>query len=103
MTSLTRENWRERVGATKLTLIELADRTGKSFSAVYAYSRGARKPSDAWIESVAVVLHDYENEWTCSVCKTRNPAARHGCRACGRAYDGYLPSVIPATAHGSAQ
>ena len=101
--SLTRDDWRDRVRASGLTLIELADRTGKSFSAVYAYSRGARRPSDAWIASVGAVLHDYANEWTCSACGTRNGAERHGCRACARAYDGYSPSVIRPTAHGSAQ
>lgn len=103
MTSLTREDWRDRVRDSGLTLIELADRTGKSFSAVYAYSRGARRPSDAWIASVGAVLHDYANEWVCQGCGTRNAPSRHGCRACARAYDGYSPSIIRATSHGSAQ
>ena len=103
MTDVSRENWRERVRAAGLTLVELADRTGKSFSAVYAYSRGARHPSDAWITSVGSVLHDYATEWTCSACGTRNAASRHGCRACARAYDGYLPGILRATPHGSAQ
>lgn len=103
MTSLSRENWREGVRQSGLTLIELADRTGKSFSAVYAYSRGARRPADAWIASVESVLHEYANEWTCSACGTRNSPSRHGCRACARAYDGYLPGIIKATSHGSAQ
>lgn len=103
MTSLTRENWRARVGFSGMTLIELAARTGKSFSAVYAYSRGARLPSDAWIASVEAVLHDYANEWVCQGCGTRNGPERHGCRACARAYGGYSPSVIRATSHGSAQ
>jgi transcriptional regulator with XRE-family HTH domain len=103
MTSITRDDWRDRVDKSGLTLIELADRTGKSFSSVYAYSRGARRPSDAWIASVGAVLHDYANEWTCSACQTRNAASRHGCRACARAYDGYSPNVLRPTAHGTAQ
>jgi transcriptional regulator with XRE-family HTH domain len=103
MTSLTRETWRNRVRQSGLTLIELAERTGKSFSAVYAYSSGARRPSDAWVASVEAVLHDYANEWTCSACGTRNGAERHGCRACARAYDGYSPSILRPTSHGTAQ
>lgn len=103
MTSLTRENWRDRVRYSGLTLIELAARTGKSFSAVYAYSRGARQPSDAWIASVESVLHEYASEWVCQGCGTRNGPERHGCRACARAYDGYKPSVLRPTAHGTAQ
>ena len=103
MESVSRDDWRERTRVAGLTLVELADRTGKSFSAVYAYSRGARRPSDAWVASVGQVLHEYANEWTCSHCQTRNAASRHGCRACARAFDGYSPSVIRATAHGSAQ
>lgn len=103
MTDISRENWRERIRRSGLSLVDLADRTGKSFSTVYAYSRGARRPSDAWIASVGSVLHEYANEWICSACQTRNAATRHGCRACARAYDGYLPGAIRATAHGSAQ
>lgn len=103
MTSITRDDWRERTRQSGLTLVDLADRTGKSFSTVYAYSRGARRPSDAWIASVETVIHEYANEWTCPACQTRNPASRHGCKACSRAYDGYLPSVVRATSHGSAQ
>jgi transcriptional regulator with XRE-family HTH domain len=104
MTPATREDWRDRVRDSGLTLIELAARTGKSFSAVYAYSRGARRPSDAWIASVQTVLYEYTNEWTCSACGTRNSAKRHGCQTCARAYDGYSPSaVIRPTSHGSAQ
>ena len=103
MTSVSRDDWRERTRKAGLTLVDLADRTGKSFSTVYAYSRGARRPSDAWITSVGQVLFEYANEWTCSACQTRNPASRHGCRACGRSYDGYLPGVIRGSAHGAAQ
>jgi transcriptional regulator with XRE-family HTH domain len=103
MATLTRDDWRERVRQSGLTLIELADRTGKSFSAVYAYSRGARHPSDAWIASVNTVLREYASEWTCGACGTRNAPSRHGCRACARAYDGYLPGVLRPTSHGSAQ
>lgn len=103
VTTVSRDDWRERTRQAGLTLVDLADRTGKSFSTVYAYSRGARRPSDAWIASVGSVLFEYANEWVCSACQTRNPASRHGCRACARAYDGYSPSIIRATGHGSAQ
>jgi hypothetical protein len=103
MTSVTRDDWRERTRESGLTLVDLADRNGKSFSTVYGYSRGARRPSDGWITSVGSVLHEYANEWICSACQTRNAASRHGCKACGHAYDGYLPGTLRPTVHGAAQ
>lgn len=103
MTLVSRDDWRDRVAGVGLTLVELADRTGKSFSAVYAYSRGARRPSDAWLDRVSLVIHEYANEWTCSFCQTRNSPERHGCRACARAFDGYTPGTLRPTSHGTAQ
>ena len=58
MTTVHRANWREVARLSGLTLIELAALTGKSFSAVYAYSRGARRPSDEWIALAGRVLTD---------------------------------------------
>lgn len=103
MESVTRENWRQKVRESGLTLVELAARTGMSFSAVYAYSRKARVAPDAWIGKVGIVLREYEREWTCTSCGARNPESRHGCRVCARSYDGYSPSIIRATSHGAAQ
>lgn len=101
--NITRDNWRERVASSGLTLRELAWRTGATERSVYAYSQGKRRPKDAWIESVASVLHEYANEWTCSVCLVRNPAARVSCKKCARSWDGYDPNVLRATSHGMAQ
>ncbi len=103
MTTVTRDNWREKVGASGLTLIEVAARTGKSFSAVYAYSRGARTPSDAWIAACGEVLAEYAREWICPVCKTRNGSVRFSCKGCARAYDSYDPGILRPTSHGMAQ
>lgn len=103
MTSIDRTNWRERVAASGLTLRELAWRTGTTERATYAYSGGSRRPTDAWIERVAIVLHEYANEWTCPVCLIRNAAARYSCRKCARAWDGYGPNILRPTSHGKAQ
>jgi len=103
MTPVSRDDWRDRVAGVGLTLVELAARTGKSFSAVYAYSRGVRRPSDAWLDRVSLVIHEYANEWTCPACQTRNSPERHGCRACARAFDGYTPGTLRPTSHGTAQ
>ena len=101
--TVTRDNWRDKARESGLTLIELAARTGKSFSAVYAYSRGARRPSDEWITLAGDALVAYLREWTCPECKTRNSDTRYSCGSCARAFDGYAPSVLRPTAHGMAQ
>jgi predicted transcriptional regulator len=53
---ITRDNWREVAAIEGISLIELAKRTGISTRAIYSYSSGQHKPSDAWMERVAFVL-----------------------------------------------
>lgn len=101
--TVTRDNWRDKARESGLTLIELAARTGKSFSAVYAYSRGARRPSDEWVTLAGDALVAYLREWTCPECGHRNAEDRYSCRVCARAFDGYNPSILRPTAHGMAQ
>jgi hypothetical protein len=55
---VTRENWPAVVKAAGIRLEVLAVRTGKSYSAVYRYSTGSRRPSDEWIGQVATVLSE---------------------------------------------
>jgi hypothetical protein len=55
---VTRENWAEVVKRSGIRLEVLAVRTGKSYSAVYRYTTGSRRPSDAWIAQVAAVLSE---------------------------------------------
>ena len=53
---VTRDNWPELVKQAGIRLEVLAVRTGKSYSAVYRYSRGDRKAPDEWIAQVAALL-----------------------------------------------
>jgi predicted transcriptional regulator len=53
---ITRNNWRMVAADQGITLVELAKRTGISRRAIYSYSSGQHKPSDAWVEAVATVL-----------------------------------------------
>ncbi len=53
---ITRDNWREVAADEGISLIELAKRTGITTRAIYSYSSGQHKPSDAWVENVTVVL-----------------------------------------------
>ena len=53
---VTRDNWAELVRQAGIRLEVLAVKTGKSYSAVYRYSTGSRRPSDDWIAKVAGVL-----------------------------------------------
>lgn len=55
---VTRDNWAELVKRSGIRLETLAVRTGKSYSAVYRYSAGSRRPSDEWIAQVALVLSE---------------------------------------------
>ena len=50
--------WRRAVIEHGLTLIWLAERTGKSRSTVVAYSIGRRNPPAAWLAKVEEVLRD---------------------------------------------
>lgn len=53
---VTRDNWAEVVRRSGIRLEVLAVETGKSYAAVYRYSTGSRRPSDAWISRVAEIL-----------------------------------------------
>lgn len=53
---VTRENWAEVARRAGVRLEVLAARTGKSYSAVYRYSTGTRRPSDEWLAQVARIL-----------------------------------------------
>ena len=48
--------WRQALRQQGRSLAWLADQTGISRATVYAYSRGARRPSDAWLAKVAALL-----------------------------------------------
>lgn len=56
MTPATPPRWRLILKEQGRSLIWLADRTGRSHRAVYAYSRGARRTPQAWLDRVAVAL-----------------------------------------------
>jgi predicted transcriptional regulator len=51
-----RETWRAEAERQGIPLGVLAKRTGITRRAIYAYSSGSRRPSDAWIERVWSVL-----------------------------------------------
>lgn len=54
---ITRENWRDEAYEQGISLVELAKRTGISTRAIYSYSSGQHKPSDAWVVRVGIVLN----------------------------------------------
>jgi hypothetical protein len=54
--TITRDNWYDEAIAAGLRLESIAVATGKSYSAVYRYSRNTRRPSDEWVEEVAVLI-----------------------------------------------
>lgn len=56
--TITRENWRDEARRQGITLESLAERTGISHRAILAYSTGQRRPTDAWVERVVMVLTD---------------------------------------------
>lgn len=51
-----RDTWRAEAERQGIPLGVLAKRTGITRRAIYAYSSGSRRPSDAWIERVWSVL-----------------------------------------------
>lgn len=51
-----RNTWRDEAERQGVPLAQLAARTGITRRSVYAYSSGARRPSDAWVERVWRVL-----------------------------------------------
>lgn len=54
--SVERITWRLILREQGRTMVWLAAQTGVSFSAVYAYSRGARRPRPEWYERAAAAL-----------------------------------------------
>lgn len=48
--------WRTEAARQGIPLPVLAERTGISRRAIYAYSSGSRHPSAAWLERVSAVL-----------------------------------------------
>jgi hypothetical protein len=54
--TITRDNWYDEAIAAGLRLEAIAVATGKSYSAVYRYSRGSRRPSDEWVAEVAALI-----------------------------------------------
>jgi predicted transcriptional regulator len=56
MSNETRPQWRLEAEEQGISLVELAKRTGISRRAIYAYSRGDRKPSPDWVARVGIVL-----------------------------------------------
>lgn len=53
---LTRETWVQAVAEAGIRLEVLAAATGKSYSTVYRYSNGSRRPSDEWLAQVAAIV-----------------------------------------------
>lgn len=49
-------SWRTEAARQGIPLPVLAERTGITRRAIYAYSNGARKPSAEWVQKVTVVL-----------------------------------------------
>ena len=54
--TVTRQNLAETVAASGIRLEVLAVATGKSYSTVYRYMNGSRRPSDEWIGKCAAAL-----------------------------------------------
>lgn len=59
---ITRDNWREAAEEVGLRLESIAVATGKSFSAVYRYKTGTRRPSDEWLAEVAALVEKARRE-----------------------------------------
>lgn len=55
---VTRETWPEAARAVGLRLEVLAVLTGKSYSTVYRYANGSRRPSDTWVQMAAAVIRE---------------------------------------------
>jgi hypothetical protein len=60
--AITRENWAAAAEEVGLRLESLAVATGKSYSAVYRYRRGDRRPSEAWLKEVAALIEKHRGE-----------------------------------------
>lgn len=59
---VTRENWHLVAEEIGLRLESVAVATGKSYSAVYRYRQGTRRPSDEWVAEVAALIEKMRKE-----------------------------------------
>lgn len=59
---VTRENWADAAAEIDLRLEVIAAATGKSFSAVYRYRRGDRRPPDEWVREVGALIEKRRRE-----------------------------------------
>jgi predicted DNA-binding transcriptional regulator AlpA len=59
---ITRENWYEAAAEVGLRLEALAAATGKSYSAVYRYKNGSRRPSDEWLREVEALIEKHRKD-----------------------------------------
>jgi transcriptional regulator with XRE-family HTH domain len=59
---ITRETWHAAAKEVGLRLETIAAATGKSYSAVYRYTRGERNPSEAWLAEVAALIERHREE-----------------------------------------
>jgi hypothetical protein len=60
--TITRDNWYDEAIAAGLRLESIAVATGKSYSAVYRYHRGSRRPSDEWLKEVTALIEKHRGE-----------------------------------------
>ena len=56
--TLDRTNWREAIDDAGISLASLSRDTSRSFSAIYKYSTGKRRPPEEWLREVEQVLAD---------------------------------------------
>lgn len=56
--TVTHDNWPVLADQADVSLELLAVLTGVSYSAVYRYKTGSRPTPDAWLQKVALILHD---------------------------------------------
>lgn len=59
---ITRDNWSQAAKEVDLRLESIAVATGKSYAAVYRYSRGTRRPSDEWLREVGALIERARKE-----------------------------------------
>lgn len=59
---ITRDNWAEAAKEVDLRLESIAAATGKSYSAVYRYQRGDRRPPDEWLREVGELIERARKE-----------------------------------------
>jgi predicted transcriptional regulator len=56
--SLQPDTWAEAAAAAGVSLELLAVLTGKSYSAVYRYKTGSRKPPSEWLAQVSAIVNE---------------------------------------------